>query len=803
MKGKKILALLVTLIFLVSTAGGLIQAGENGTNKDKGTLEIAEEIDFSTPKIVEGGKYTQINVDGVTSDTTGFKGKPLLPVKKTVFKLPMGARIQSVEVSHSSVKTKNIEGNIEPVPEPFPYICTSFKGKNTKDEQGNPSTIDENYNFPGYYPEKWYEYSVRVGLDENNEHTTFLTINVYPVRYSAEDNKIQYVSDVNVNVHYNVLSSFSVPDVYDLLILSGSAYTDDLQKLVTHKENRGIRTKLVSVDEIIGEGRDKAEQIKYYIKEGIEKWNITYVMLVGGHRSFLGFDKPALQLPLRYVHLDDGGEPGYVSDLYYADVYHYDEDSGTYEFDSWDTDNDNRFGEWYDSKEDDVDLMPDVHLGRLACRKESEVQIMVDKIINYENNDYTNQNWFKKMVVITGDDFQDQCKLDINWDTTGLEGEYTIHAQSTNENNETGPEDTVTVTVNHMTGSTVTFSENDHLTTSLNYPHPPVAEITVPSDGDVLGEGDVTVNSPVGAYIGYRWTPINYTANVMHIMGKTYNPQPQPTNGVNTTIKVWITNSTGETVFGPVLNQSAMYYEGEWVTHKALNYMPNDFEKIRLWSSKGTFHGTEDDPIDGKQVVINQLNEGSGFVYFAGHANPMVWADHYPGIPGGRHNADIKGLTQFDPFHGVFPLSNMFPLNQLENGKKQPVVVLSGCHPCQLDVSFLNLFTEISKFYHGTWIWESLGWWLTRLEDGGAIATLGQTGLGYGGVGKWCTKGVGGWLCPEFFRQYSQEGKHILGEAFTQSLINYINEFGPDLDLIDTKTVEEMVLLGDPTLEIG
>ena len=57
--------------------------------------------------------------------------------------------------------------------------------------------------------------------------------------------------------------------------------------------------------------------------------------------------------------------------------------------------------------------------------------------------------------------------------------------------------------------------------------------------------------------------------------------------------------------------------------------------------------------------------------------------------------------------------------------------------------------------------------------------------------------------CPEFFRQYSQEGKHILGEAFTQSLINYINEFGPELDLIDTKTVEEMVLLGDPTLEIG
>jgi hypothetical protein len=43
----------------------------------------------------------------------------------------------------------------------------------------------------------------------------------------------------------------------------------------------------------------------------------------------------------------------------------------------------------------------------------------------------------------------------------------------------------------------------------------------------------------------------------------------------------------------------------------------------------------------------------------------------------------------------------------------------------------------------------------------------------------------------------------ILGQAHTQALIDYLNAFPPMLDKLDCKTVQEFVLLGDPSLQIG
>ncbi len=795
MKAKKFLVVLVGMLFLITAAGAILQADDTKTDNVENLETLNKKISFSQPKIIEKEEYTSIKLDDTEASTVGIEGKPLLPVKKMVYEFPMGTKIENVKLSYSGVETKTVEKHIEIVPEPQPYVTTTSKSKTTNTNQKSTG-----YDYQGFYPEKWHEYSVNIGLNENNERTTFVTVNVYPVRYSASDKTVKYLQNIDLNVVYDNTNTFkTADDTYDLLIISGSAYINELERLVSHKENRGIKTNLVSVDDISGQGRDLAEKIKYYIKEQIEETGIEYVMLVGGHRSFFGFDKSSLQIPTRFVHLDDGAEPGYVSDLYYADIYSYDEDTETYEFASWDTNNNEKYGEWYGYKIDQVDLYPDVHLGRLACRKTSEATTMVNKIINYENSE--SKNWFEKMYVLSGDDFQDQPKLDIKWDTTGLDGEFTIHAQSTNEKMETGQENTVTVTVDHSKSSSVTFSEEDHITTGLSYPHPPVAEITVPSEGNILGSEDVYESSPPGSYLGERWTPIVYRSKVMHIMGKSYNPQPQPTEGVNTTIEVWVTDSSGTTVFGPVEKQSNVWMEGEWATQKALDYMPNSFEKIKLWTSKGTFHGTPSDPVYGVVDVVNHLSSGAGFVYVAGHASPLVWADHYPGIPGGRHNSDITGLMSIDISHGLIP---SLPLNDMTNGEKLPIMALSGCHPLQLDVSFMNLLTDTQNaLYQSTWVFESLGWWLTRLEGGGTIATLGPAGLGYGYIGAYGTEGLGGWLWPEFFRQYSQEGKDILGETFSQTLNSYINTFGPRMDQSDTKTVEEMILLGDPTLQIG
>lgn len=93
----------------------------------------------------------------------------------------------------------------------------------------------------------------------------------------------------------------------------------------------------------------------------------------------------------------------FIQDIYHADIYNSDSS-----FSSWDTDNDELYGEWhcpeFSPPEDIVDLVPDVHLGRLACMFKSEVKTMVDKIIFYENGG-VDPSWFNKIILLGGDTF--------------------------------------------------------------------------------------------------------------------------------------------------------------------------------------------------------------------------------------------------------------------------------------------------------------------------------------------------------------------------------------------------------------
>ena len=54
---------------------------------------------------------------------------------------------------------------------------------------------------------------------------------------------------------------------------------------------------------------------------------------------------------------------------------------------------------------DGVDLFADVHIGRLPCINIQEVEIVVDKILNYENIAY-DQLWFNTIILAGGDTFE-------------------------------------------------------------------------------------------------------------------------------------------------------------------------------------------------------------------------------------------------------------------------------------------------------------------------------------------------------------------------------------------------------------
>ncbi|MEF8848451.1 MAG: C25 family cysteine peptidase [Candidatus Thermoplasmatota archaeon] len=201
---------------------------------------------------------------------------------------------------------------------------------------------------------------------------------------------------------------------YDLLVITIDDFEQQIKPLKKHKENYGTKTKIVTLskiyDEIYWQGRDKPEKIKYFIKKSYDNWDIKYVMLIGDNNK----------VPVRYVYNDEPWqeypEPCYISELYYADIIDV---NGS--FSSWDSNDNGIYGEWKGNKAQDknIDLRPDVYVGRLACRNKKEVKIMVDKITNYETKTY-NQKWFKRFVVVAGDTYPEG---EYPFNTSGYEGE--------------------------------------------------------------------------------------------------------------------------------------------------------------------------------------------------------------------------------------------------------------------------------------------------------------------------------------------------------------------------------------------
>jgi len=400
--------LTIILLVAVSTSAGILQT--------KKTTESSPQIitmmyQFSPPEVGQKDEYATIHVP----ESTGYRttpGEPILPLVMTTVMLPFGATITDFSCTVSGLSEVFLRQKIRPASAPIPFY--------TGQQPRHPLENSEIYSKDQFFPESWYSYRLTGGLNKENILSTFLTVQLHPVRYNPTQDCIQSIQSISITITYQPPTDpFPSPtDSYDMVIICYDPYASLLEPLITHKNSHGIKTKLVTLENISSgtyftpEGRDKPEQIKYFIKNAKETWNITYVMLVGSFR----------QLPGRYSNLqtDAGGlyeELHFACDLYFADLY-----TANGSFSSWDTDDDDLFAEWpwpeWHQQEDIVDMVPDVHVGRLACMFKTEVKTMVDKIITYENTTQGSE-WFNRMVVVGGDTF------DKNWEggTNYNEGE--------------------------------------------------------------------------------------------------------------------------------------------------------------------------------------------------------------------------------------------------------------------------------------------------------------------------------------------------------------------------------------------
>ena len=369
--------------------------------------EMSISLEFSSPIVEEKGEYAVVKMNGLAS--LSESGEPVLPAETKVLTFPLGTKILQIEMTSLSTKRMNVEKQIQPGYKSIPlnrmHKITCVPDREIY-ESSNP------------YPNAWYRYTLGGGLAEGR-HVTFLVLQVCPVRYYPKENQIEYAEQMQFKITYEEPSQPVVNenlDMYDLVIIAPQAFESILSPLVEFKNAHGMKTIMKTVEDITStyQGRDGAEKIKYFIKDAIEQWGIEYVLLVGGKKSMWtgnwGMDGPnkvddsLWWTPVRYSALKDylpgsWGEGGYLSDLYFADIY--DSDG---KFSSWDSNGDGKFAEWTEKATDIRDLYPDVYVGRLPARNEEEASIMVDKIMTYESQP-ADPSWFNRMLLIGGDTF--------------------------------------------------------------------------------------------------------------------------------------------------------------------------------------------------------------------------------------------------------------------------------------------------------------------------------------------------------------------------------------------------------------
>jgi len=177
----------------------------------------------------------------------------------------------------------------------------------------------------------------------------------------------------------------------DMVIITPRAFVNTYETLADFRNTTGVVTHVVATEDVLAgvyftvQGGNDMEKYKYFIKDAIENWNTSYVLL-GGDQA---------QIPACEAYVFSSSWPFYT-DLYYSDVYL----GATGAFADWETNNDGKYGVFSDDRSS-LDLEPDVKLGRLPSDSVTEAQWMVDKVINYENT-ACGSDWFKNVTLLVG-----------------------------------------------------------------------------------------------------------------------------------------------------------------------------------------------------------------------------------------------------------------------------------------------------------------------------------------------------------------------------------------------------------------
>ncbi|TFG29493.1 hypothetical protein EU528_09590, partial [Candidatus Thorarchaeota archaeon] len=339
---------------------------------------IVEDYGIATYSFDEGA-FNALVIPNM--DLSNTYGEPVLPYKKLMFNIPDGKEVLEVRVT--SVSTEQIFG-LKLVPGPKPVAIYGDLGP-------DPTLFFEPtfYSSNSMLPFDIIESQVVYKGDEQA-----LMVTVSPLQYNPVLKQGVLHSEISIDVHFSDLvtteevtfQGWSNYDGANYTIITTATFLPILSDFIDWKTSIGFDVQVETVEDILTgfSGRDNPEKVRTFITAAYTENNTGYFLLIGDCDI----------VPVREVWdpanagqgLDNGTLP---SDFYYECL------DGT-----WDDNGNDVFGEF----DDDVDLFPEVKVGRLPVQLPSEAEHVLTQIISYESEPQDG-DWMNDFMLIAVDCF--------------------------------------------------------------------------------------------------------------------------------------------------------------------------------------------------------------------------------------------------------------------------------------------------------------------------------------------------------------------------------------------------------------
>ncbi len=403
---------------------------------------------FAQPTIGHIQGYEQVQFNGCMQ--SAIAGQPSLPWQSVSLMLPQGTEAVSIEVELSDFQTMEGQHNLFPYQSALTY----------SDPVRNVFEIDEAlYASKSVYPTQSYGQLTTQYLNGIGFAFSAFT----PVQYVPGTGEVSYATKATVRItttaskadqscklwltgdnaqratrlahNPEMLQNYDTRGRamggYDLLVVTTTPYIDKFDEYVEFYRERGLRTRVVDLSDIIAstDGRDNPEKLRNYILKEYEGNGIQMVNLAGDVPDipFRGFYCDVLS---QGSHRTDYGIP---ADMYYACL------DGTW--------NDNNNELWGEIGEDD--LLPELAIGRMCFSNLGELNNMLNKSFKYQvepvlgefrkvimggehlyDDPFTNGSQYLELLIGTHDDN--------GYTTTGIPEDYNFTRLYEEEGNWSG-----------------------------------------------------------------------------------------------------------------------------------------------------------------------------------------------------------------------------------------------------------------------------------------------------------------------------------------------------------------------------